>query len=73
VLALVILVPGPFTNIPPGVAIALFGFAMAERDGLLMLISFVAGIIGFIIGLSAVIATVLLIGSWIAQSGGLLG
>jgi hypothetical protein len=38
-----------------------------------MLISFVAGIIGFIIGLSAVIATVLLIGSWIAQSGGLLG
>jgi hypothetical protein len=47
VLALVILVPGPFTNIPPGVAIALFGFAMVERDGMLMLISFIAGIIGF--------------------------
>ena len=34
-LALVILAPGPFTNVPPGIAIALFGFAMAERDGLL--------------------------------------
>jgi hypothetical protein len=73
VLALVILVPGPFTNIPPGVAIALFGFAMVERDGLLMLISFIAGVIGFIVGLSAVIATALLIGRWIAQSSGLPG
>ena len=73
VLALVILVPGPFTNIPPGVAIALFGFAMVERDGLLMLISFIARVIGFIVGLSAVIATALLIGRWIAQSSGLPG
>lgn len=73
ILAAVILLPGPFTNVPPGIAIALFGFAMAERDGLLMLISFIAGIIGFTIGLSAVIATALLIGRWIAQSGGLPG
>jgi hypothetical protein len=73
ILASVILLPGPFTNVPPGIAIALFGFAMVERDGLLMLIAFIAGIIGFIIGLSAVIATVLLIGRWIAQSGGFPG
>lgn len=73
ILAVVILLPGPFTNVPPGIAIALFGFAMVERDGLLMLISFIAGIIGFTIGLSAVIATVLLIERWIAQSGGLPG
>ena len=73
ILAAVILLPGPFTNVPPGIAIALFGFAMVERDGLLMLISFIAGIIGFIIGLSAVIATALLIVRWVAQSGGLPG
>jgi hypothetical protein len=40
ILASVILLPGPFTNVPPGIAIAFFGFAMVERDGLLMLISF---------------------------------
>lgn len=73
ILAAVILLPGPFTNVPPGIAIALFGFAMVERDGLLMLISFIAGVIGFMVGLSAVIATALLIGHWIAQSGSLPG
>lgn len=73
ILAAVILLPGPFTNVPPGIAIALFGFAMVERDGLLMLISFIAGIVGFIIGLSAVIATALLLGRWIAQSSALAG
>jgi hypothetical protein len=60
-LALVILAPGPFTNVPPGIAIALFGFAMAERDGLL------TGVLGFVIGLSALIATALLVWSWIGQ------
>lgn len=68
-LALVILTPGPFTNIPPGIAIALFGFAMAERDGLLMAISFVTGVLGFVVGLSALIATALLVWSWIGQIG----
>lgn len=66
-LALVILAPGPFTNVPPGIAIALFGFAMAERDGLLMSISFVTGVLGFVVGLSALIATALLVWSWIGQ------
>lgn len=68
-LALVILAPGPFTNVPPGIAIALFGFAMAERDGLLMAISFVTGVLGFVVGLSALIATALLVWSWIGQLG----
>jgi hypothetical protein len=69
VLALVILVPGPFTNIPPGVAIALFGFAMAEHDGLLLLLAFGVGVIAFIIGLSAAITALLLIWTWIHNSG----
>jgi len=46
---------------------------MVERDGLLMLISFITGVIGFIVGLSAVIATALLIGRWIALSSALPG
>lgn len=70
-LALVILVPGPFTNVPPGMAIALFGFAMAERDGLLMLAAFAIGILAFAIGLSAVAATVWLLANWLG-SGNLL-
>lgn len=69
VLALVILVPGPFTNIPPGVAIALFGFAMAEHDGLLLLLAFGVGVIAFIIGLSAAVTALLLIWTWIQHSG----
>lgn len=69
VLALVILVPGPFTNIPPGLAIALFGFAMAEHDGLLLLLAFGVGVIAFIVGLSAAITALLLIWTWIHNSG----
>jgi hypothetical protein len=66
-LALVIVVPGPFTNLPPGVAIALFGFAMAERDGLLMLLSFLASILAFFISLSAISALALLSWVWLSR------
>lgn len=65
-LALVIIVPGPFTNLPPGVAIALFGFAMAERDGLLMLLSFLASVLAFFISLSAISALALLAWAWLS-------
>ncbi|HWR95357.1 MAG TPA: exopolysaccharide biosynthesis protein [Arenimonas sp.] len=63
-LALVIIVPGPFTNLPPGIAIALFGFAMAERDGLLMLLSFATAILAFFISLSAISALAVLTWVW---------
>lgn len=66
-LAMVIVVPGPFTNLPPGIAIALFGFAMAERDGLLMLLSFLAALLAFFISLSAISALAVL--SWVWLSG----
>lgn len=65
ILALVILVPGPFTNVPPGMAIALFGFAMAERDGLLMLAAFMVAVLAFAVGLSAAAAAVWLLANWL--------
>jgi hypothetical protein len=65
-LALVILVPGPFTNLPPGIAIALFGFAMAERDGLLMLLSFLFSVLAFFIALSAISALAILAWVWLS-------
>jgi hypothetical protein len=67
VLAMVILVPGPFTNLPPGVTIALFGFAMAERDGLLMLLSFLASMLAFFISLSAISGLAILFWAWASQ------
>ncbi len=67
VLALVILVPGPMTNLPPGITIALFGFAMAERDGLLMLLSFVVSLFAFFISMSAIAALALLAWAWLSR------
>ena len=63
-LAAVILMPGPFTNNPPGVAITLLGFALAERDGILMLIALVASVLAFVLGLSAFIAVALAVWAW---------
>lgn len=47
ILALVIALPGPGTNFPPGVAIAFMAIAIIERDGLLVF----AGVIGSFIAL----------------------
>ena len=64
VLAVVILIPGPFTNTPPGMVIALFGFAMAGRDGLLMLLALLATVVALLISLSALSAFALLLLAW---------
>jgi hypothetical protein len=62
VLAVVIALPGPGTNFPPGVAIAFMSIAIIERDGLLVfvgvLISFAALYIGWL-GLHLVVTEVL--------------
>jgi len=63
-LAAVILMPGPFTNNPPGVAITLLGFALAERDGVLMLIALLVSIVAFVLGLSAFIAVAIAVWAW---------
>jgi hypothetical protein len=77
VLAVVIALPGPGTNFPPGVAIAFMSIAIIERDGLLVLvgvlISFAALYIGWL-GVHLVVTEVLpwiwdhLQGSWTAIS-----
>jgi len=62
ILTIVIALPGPGTNFPPGVAIAFMSIAIIERDGLLVfagiLASMVALYIGFL-GLQLVITEVL--------------
>ena len=63
-LAAVILMPGPFTNNPPGIAITLIGFALAERDGVLLLIALAASVLAFVLGLSAFIAVAIALWAW---------
>jgi hypothetical protein len=62
ILTIVIALPGPGTNFPPGVAIAFMSIAIIERDGLLVfagvLASMVALYIGFL-GLQLVIMEIL--------------
>lgn len=62
ILAIVIALPGPGTNFPPGVAIAFMAIAIIERDGLLVFLgvlgSFVALYIGWL-GLHLVVTEVL--------------
>lgn len=50
VLALIIALPGPGTNFPPGVTIAFMAIAIIERDGLLVLLGFVASVVALYIG-----------------------
>lgn len=50
VLALIIALPGPGTNFPPGVTIAFMAIAIIERDGLLVLLGMVASVIALYIG-----------------------
>ncbi len=64
ILCCVILLPGPLTNNPPGIAIMLLGFALAERDGVLMMLGLIAAVIAFFIGLSAFIAVAIAIWAW---------
>ena len=65
ILALIILIPGPFTNTPPGFAIMLFGCALAERDGVLLLISFVLSALAFFVSLTAIMALYSVANAWL--------
>lgn len=58
IIGLTLLIPIPFSNMVPSIALALIGVAILNRDGLLLLLSMVVGIIG---GILAVIATWLVI------------
>jgi len=64
ILCCVILLPGPFTNNPPGIAIMLLGFALAERDGVLVVLGLLAAVVAFVVGLSAFIAVAVALWAW---------
>jgi hypothetical protein len=42
----------------------ILGFALAERDGVLLLIGLVAAVVAFVIGLSAFIAVAVALWAW---------
>jgi hypothetical protein len=65
ILALIILIPGPFTNTPPGIAIVLFGCALTERDVILLLISFAASTLAFFVSVTAIMGIYSLILAWL--------
>lgn len=49
-LGFVLILPIPFLgNMPPGIAICIFGLGLVERDGLVVIIGFVATVIGLLI------------------------
>lgn len=64
ILAAVILMPGPLTNNPPGIAITILGFALAERDGILVVLGLIAAVVAFFVGLSAFIAVAIIAWAW---------
>jgi hypothetical protein len=64
VLAFVILLPGPGTNGPPGLAIAFLSIAMIEKDGLLVF----AGVAGSLAALYLAVAGLILFFQWIVPA-----
>lgn len=62
-LAGIIALPGPLTNMPPAIAIGILGIAMAQRDGLLVLIGLVGSVVAAALGLAGLTAMIAVI--WI--------
>jgi hypothetical protein len=50
VLAVIIALPGPFTNFPPGMAIVFMSIAIIERDGLMLLAGLITSVIALYLG-----------------------
>lgn len=55
ILAFVIALPGPGTNIPPGIAIAFLSIAIIERDGWLVLLGIVGSLVALSIGIGGLV------------------
>lgn len=54
IFSVLILVPAPFTNFIPGLGIFIISFGILERDGLVILIGILVGLIGASIALTAI-------------------
>lgn len=66
ILALCIMIPLPLSNLPPGVAIVIMGFALIERDGVLLSIGLVASVIALIIMIGVVQLAYLIVSKFFA-------
>lgn len=51
-LAMIVTIPFPFSNFPPSLAIICFALGLLERDGLMVIIGSLIGIVAFVIGLT---------------------
>ena len=72
VMAVVLLLPIPFGNWPPGITVAITALALLQRDGLLAILSAPAAIaslatayLGFRIGMAAFNEIIQIVGGWI--------
>jgi hypothetical protein len=63
-LASIIILPGPGTNGPPGIAIAFLAIAMIEKDGLLVF----AGVVGSFVAMYLAITGLLLFFQWVVPA-----
>jgi hypothetical protein len=63
-LASIIILPGPGTNGPPGVAIAFLSIAMIEKDGLLVFL----GVVGSFLAMYLAISGLILFFNWIVPA-----
>lgn len=66
VLALCIMIPLPLSNLPPGIAIVILGFALIERDGALLTLGLVAAVIALIIMVGVVQLAYLIVSKFLA-------
>ncbi len=49
-LAFVVMLPLPFSNLPPSISLLCLAFGLLERDGLVVFIGLIAGLVALIIG-----------------------
>lgn len=57
-LGIVVVLPLPFSNFPPTVALFLLSLGLLERDGLLVLIGLVSGLVALVIGVAITILAI---------------
>ncbi len=53
-LALIVIVPLPFTNGPPSLACAIMAIGLMEEDSITIVIGMIVGIFGAVIGISII-------------------
>jgi hypothetical protein len=65
-LALCIMIPLPLSNLPPGIAIVTLGFALIERDGVLLSIGLVVSAVALVIMVGVIQLAYLILSRFLA-------